>query len=70
MAHTVLGGIHGHTADEGSVSITNCSGCSTGRSRSITASTRLKMAALAPIPSASVKTATRVIWGFVKHTDA
>ena len=43
-----------------SVSCTNCCGSRTGSHRSINASIRLKIAVLAPIPSASVSTITSV----------
>ena len=40
--------------------ITSCSGCTTGSRRSINWSMSVKIAVLAPIPSASEATATRV----------
>ena len=40
--------------------MTSCSGCATGSRRSINWSISVKMAVLAPMPSASEDTATRV----------
>ena len=44
-------------------SFTSCCGSLTGSERSITASRKLKMAVLAPMPSASEMRATNVIAG-------
>jgi hypothetical protein len=48
------------------VTCTSSSGRSTGSERSITASTRPKMAVFAPIPSPSDSTATSAKPGFVR----
>src|SRR6185369_11805310 len=44
---------------------TSCSGCLTGNIFTITASTKLKIAVFAPMPSASESTATQVNAGFL-----